>query len=202
MRRYLLSITLISTGSSTRRNCGAFILTIAATYVTLLSVSKKKTIKIPATKINLSQMVNLAVGTPEVGAANFNVLHTLLHAMLRQLNIVDVQANLNDFDRDFLSASKARELSVLSDADSGRVMMQKMLSARGPLPCLHQVQVLEGEHPIISSSLRSKLQTSVPSNKHLFKNPRTPYKGKPIAETWLNMLMSRVITNEKEIAKV
>jgi Zn-dependent peptidase ImmA (M78 family) len=125
----------------------------------LLSVSKKKTIKMPATKVNLSQMVNLAVGTPEVGAANFNVLHTLLHAMLRQLNIVDVQANLNDFDRDFLSASKARELSVLSDADSGRVMMQKMLSARGPLPCLHQVQVLEGEHPIISSSLRSKLQT-------------------------------------------
>ena len=41
--------------------------------------------------------------------------------MLRQLNIVDVQAetNLSDYDRDFLSASKARELSVLSDIDSG-----------------------------------------------------------------------------------
>jgi hypothetical protein len=40
---------------------------------------------------------------------------------LRQLNIVDVQAetNLSDYDRDFLSASKARELSVLSDIDSG-----------------------------------------------------------------------------------
>jgi hypothetical protein len=35
-------------------------------------------------------MVDLAVGTPEVGAVNANVLHTLLHAMLRQLNIVDV----------------------------------------------------------------------------------------------------------------
>jgi hypothetical protein len=39
-------------------------------------------------------------------------LHTLLHAILSQLNIVDVQADINDFDRDFLSASKARELSV------------------------------------------------------------------------------------------
>jgi hypothetical protein len=49
-------------------------------------------------------------------AVNSNVLHTLLHAMLRQLNIVDVQAesDLNDNDMDFLSASKARELSVLS----------------------------------------------------------------------------------------
>jgi hypothetical protein len=39
-------------------------------------------------------MVDLAVGTPEVGAVNFNVLHTLLHAILRRLNIVDVQADL------------------------------------------------------------------------------------------------------------
>jgi hypothetical protein len=36
-----------------------------------------------ATKINLSQMVDLAVGTPEVGAVNCNVLHTLLHAILQ-----------------------------------------------------------------------------------------------------------------------
>ena len=46
-----------------------------------------------ATKINLSQIVDLAVGTPEVGAVNCNALHTLLHAMLRQLNIADVQAD-------------------------------------------------------------------------------------------------------------
>jgi hypothetical protein len=39
----------------------------------------------PATKVNLSQMVDLAVGTPEVGALNCNVLHTLLHAMLSRV---------------------------------------------------------------------------------------------------------------------
>jgi hypothetical protein len=82
---------------------------------------RKIEIKMPATKVNLSQMVDLAVITPRVGAVNSNALHTLLHAMLRQLNIVDVQAeaNFNDYDRDVLSALKARELSVLSDIDSG-----------------------------------------------------------------------------------
>jgi hypothetical protein len=82
---------------------------------------RKITIKMSVTKVNLSQLVDLAVVTPREGAVNSNVLHTLLHAMLRQLNIVDVQAetNLSDYDRDFLSASKARELSVLSDIDSG-----------------------------------------------------------------------------------
>ena len=86
----------------------------------LCQVSVRKiTIKMPATKVNLSQLVDLAVLTPRVGAVNSNVLHTLLHAILRQLNIVDVQAetNLSDYDRDFLSASKARELSVLRDID-------------------------------------------------------------------------------------
>ena len=39
---------------------------------------------------------------------------------VQNIAIVDVQADINDFDRDFLSASKARELSVLSDVDSGQ----------------------------------------------------------------------------------
>jgi len=41
----------------------------------------------PATKVNLSQMVDLAVavGVPEEGAVNCNVLHTLLHAMLSRV---------------------------------------------------------------------------------------------------------------------
>jgi hypothetical protein len=62
--------------------------------------------------------------------------------------------------------------------------------------------LIEPEVKIANIQEELKYITSVPSNKHLLKNPRTPYKGKPIAETWLNMLMSRVITNEKEIAKV
>jgi hypothetical protein len=37
--------------------------------------------------------------------------------MLKRLNILDGQADLNDLDRDLLSASKARKLSVLSDVD-------------------------------------------------------------------------------------
>ena len=179
-------------------------MTIAATYVTLLSVSKKKTIKMPATKVNLSQTVDLAVGTSEVGTVNSNVLHTLLHAMLRQLNIVAVQADLNDFDRDLLSASKARELSFLSDVDSGRGddAGEDAFSERPSSMPTQSTPYHLPEVKIANIQEELKNITSIPSKKHLFKNPRTPYKGKPIAETWLNMIMSRVITNEKKIAKV
>ena len=35
------------------------------------------------TTLCMSQMVDLALGTPDLGVVNFNVLHTLLHAMLQ-----------------------------------------------------------------------------------------------------------------------
>jgi hypothetical protein len=151
----------------------------------------------PATKVNLSQMVDLAVGTPEVDAINVSVLHTLLHAMLRWLNIVDVQADLNDFDRDFLSASKARKLSVLSDVDSGRSddaedalgeMSSYLLSASPSTGKRTPYHLLE----VKVAKMQAELEriTSVPI---------------PIGEMWLNMhmqLMGRMETNEKGIAKV
>jgi hypothetical protein len=147
----------------------------------------------PATKVNLSQMVDLAVGTPEVDAINVSVLHTLLHAMLRRLNIVDVQADLNDFDRDFLSASKARKLSVLSDVDSDAKdalseMSSSMPSASPSTGKRTPYHLLE----VKVAKMQAELEriTSVPI---------------PIGEVWLNMhmqLMGQVETNEKGITKV
>ena len=161
-----------------------------------------------ATKINLSQMVDLAVGTPEVGAVNCNVLHTLLHAILSQLNIVDVQADINDFDRDLLSASKARELSVLSDVDSGQGEDAHSERPSSTIPAPSQStgkrtpsQLLEVKVTKIQEEL--KRITTIPSNKHHFKKSRTKYEEKPNGEMWLNMqLVNRVDAHEKEITKV
>lgn len=47
-----------------------------------------------ATVISLSDLVNLSIGTPEVGAVNFNALHALLHAIIKNLNIQDVKAKV------------------------------------------------------------------------------------------------------------
>ncbi|XP_052069682.1 uncharacterized protein LOC127708654 isoform X4 [Mytilus californianus] len=161
----------------------------------------------PSTKVNLSQMVDLALGSPEVGSVNFNVLHTLLHAMLKRLNIVDVQADINEFDRDFLSASKARELSVLSDVDSGRGEdTEDTLSERSSaMPTPSTGRKTPYHHLEVKvAKLQEQLDniTSVPSNQDLFEKTKTQYAEKPIGEMWMNMqLMSRVETNEKGIAK-
>ncbi|XP_070187536.1 uncharacterized protein [Littorina saxatilis] len=54
--------------------------------------------------VSLTQLVDLALGTPEVGAVNFNILHTLLHAMITKLGIEEVKAEVNEHDREFLSS--------------------------------------------------------------------------------------------------
>src|SRR6218665_1058733 len=46
------------------------------------------------TVLTLSEMVNLALGTPEVGCVNYNALHTLLHAIIAKLHMSDVPVQL------------------------------------------------------------------------------------------------------------
>lgn len=38
-------------------------------------------------QVSLPQMLDLALGTPEVGAVNFNILHNFLHVVLHQINL-------------------------------------------------------------------------------------------------------------------
>ncbi|CAL1683678.1 unnamed protein product [Lasius platythorax] len=38
-------------------------------------------------QISLPQMLDLALGTPEVGVVNFNILHNFLHVLLQQINL-------------------------------------------------------------------------------------------------------------------
>ncbi|XP_049717333.1 glutamine-rich protein 2 [Elephas maximus indicus] len=44
-----------------------------------------------ATKVSLRELADLAIGTPEVGAVNFTALHTLIVAILNNLNLHEAQ---------------------------------------------------------------------------------------------------------------
>ncbi|XP_061182000.1 uncharacterized protein LOC133190403 isoform X3 [Saccostrea echinata] len=140
------------------------------------------------TQVKLAQMVDLALGTPEVGAVNFNVLHTLLHAMLKKLNILDVQAEINEFDRDFLSSSKQRQISSLSDIDSGRgedsedALSEKSTSikSRNKSPYHH----LEVKVAKMSEQLE-KYGNELPTYKELFERGNMdPSLNTPVADVW------------------
>nr|XP_032648858.1 uncharacterized protein C16orf96 homolog [Chelonoidis abingdonii] len=48
------------------------------------------------TLISLLELADLSIGTPEIGVVNFNALHALLHAIIKQLNLQDVKAEMHD----------------------------------------------------------------------------------------------------------
>lgn len=140
------------------------------------------------TQVKLAQMVDLALGTPEVGAVNFNVLHSLLHAMLKRLNILDVQADIDEFDRDFLSSSKQRQISSLSDIDSGRgedsedALSEKSASikTRHKTP-YHSLEVKVAK----MSEQLEKFGNELPTYKELFERGNMdPSANTPVADVW------------------
>lgn len=158
------------------------------------------------TKVALAQMVDLALGTPEVGAVNFNVLHTLLHAMLKRLNILDTTAEINEFDRDFLASSKQRSISGLSDLDSGKGDdSEDGMSERSVPPVKPRTPYHHLEIKVAKLAEQMDQLNSLPSNLDLFERS-TKTEGdqqRPVSDMWQYMqLKKRVDNNEEGIGKV
>ena len=167
-----------------------------------------------STPVPLSKLVDLAIGTPVIGVVNFNALHSLLHAMLKQLNIQDVQADIDDVDRDFLGTStQLKDVISPSDSDSktdsksdsktdsksdSKVDESDSLSSiskkgRAPYHCL--------EMKVEKLAQQLEELNALPSNQELFekaKLERTRY----MADMWQYMqLKKRVDANEEGVGK-
>ena len=143
--------------------------------------------------LSLAQLVDLALGTPEVGAVNFNVLHTLLHALLGKLDLQNYKANINESDKDFLSNKKSQEKSEDSkDADTFGNLL------RAPYHTLQdKLMKLEEQLSILND---------LPSNNELISKMKAKGdvdKYRPMTDLWQTMQISkRVGANEEGIGKV
>jgi len=177
-------------------------------------------------------MVDLAVGTPEVGAVNFSVLHSLLHAMLRHLNIADVRAQLpveredvQELDRTVPRAVRQhgtkvddrREISDM-ESDSG---ITGLTSASEACTELYPDQLgskQDSEKPIpITRRPYHQLEervgrmerqltdlNSLPSTKELMESSGDEKsRGRPVADMWQGMQLSRKVdANTQGVSKV
>ncbi|XP_021348673.1 uncharacterized protein C16orf96-like isoform X5 [Mizuhopecten yessoensis] len=133
------------------------------------------------TKVLLPQMVDLALGTPEIGAVNFNVLHSLLHAMLKKLKITDSTADLNELD--LLSR---REKSSLSDLDSGiSTYSEDGTSETGKTSGTpyHQLEL-----KVAKLSMQMEQLNAIPSNNDLIDR-----SDRPISEMWQYMQLKKKV---------
>lgn len=160
------------------------------------------------TAVSLSQMVDLSLGTPEIGSVNFNVMHTLLHAIIRKLSIADHRAEINEHDRDFLATSKIRARSTLSDADSGRGEdSEDATSEKSGAPPFRPSPYHRMELKVEKLAQQLESLNQLPSNSELFdrttKSKSESSTDRPVADMWQYMqLKKRVDANEEGVGKL
>ena len=157
------------------------------------------------TTVSLSQMVDLSLGTPEIGSVNFNVMHSLLHAIIRNLRIADVKADIDERDRDFLATSKIRVGSTLSDADSGRGEESEDGISEKSAPPFRPTPYHRMEIKVEKLAQQLEQLNQLPSTNDLFarttKSKET--SENPVADLWQYMQMKkRVDANEEGVGKV
>lgn len=145
--------------------------------------------------VSLRELVDLSIGTPEVGAVNFTALHTLLVAMLKNLNLQDTQIDfhspLPEQSRVFESSGTAP--SVPHQADPKEKPRSSSVSKTTQQMLENQVTDLGGQVQDLSKQLKtmeSQVQGIVTHMQHITTQvgqPSLDIRELPVEETALLM---------------
>lgn len=145
--------------------------------------------------VSLRELVDLSIGTPEVGAVNFTALHTLLVAMLKNLNLQDTQIDfhspLPEQSRVFESSGTAP--SVPHQADPKEKPRSSSVSKTTQQMLENQVTDLGGQVQDLSKQLKtmeSQVQGIVTHVQHITTQvgqPSLDIRELPVEETALLM---------------
>lgn len=125
--------------------------------------------------ISLPQLLDQSLGTPEIGAVNFNHLHKLLHEIINRLDIANQQVPVSDINtkrdaKSFAASFPKASYTALSD----------------------KVQKIEQDLGHMSSSL--------PGAKDMIENVKS---DTPLTDLWQYMKLSnRMDVNETGIQTV
>lgn len=164
-------------------------------------------------------MADLALGTPEVGAVNFNVMHTLMHAILSKLDIAHVKADISEEDKEFLTTKTDQEKegrtdTEFSDKDSAITGMTDV-TEKTDRPLTRDSQKKESipyrrspyhelDNKVVKLQEQIDRLNSLPTNDELFERSRGEgERPRPVSDMWQALqLKNRVDANEEGVSKV
>ncbi|XP_016788432.1 glutamine-rich protein 2 isoform X4 [Pan troglodytes] len=116
----------------------------------------------PATTVSLRELADLSIGTPEVGAVNFTALHTLIVAMLKNLDLqntrIDFQPSSPEPSRSLQSVRSSFSISHLpapKEVPKGAPREKRRGVGQAPSSALEsQVKDLGGQVEDLSKQLK------------------------------------------------
>ncbi|CAD5116931.1 DgyrCDS5771 [Dimorphilus gyrociliatus] len=180
-----------------------------------------------STTVTLSDMVNLAIGTPETGVVNLNILRKLLHEMLQKLSITDSKADVDEekesknqlnvkmmpgtiLEDDVSEISEEKvHIRPTSVADSGIAESIDSKDAKSDSKKFDS-RVSKSAPSSLYHQLSQKvgemekqinLLTSLPSNNDLFE--RVGSEPKPVSDMWnLMQVQKKAEANEEGVNRL
>ncbi|XP_071975783.1 uncharacterized protein C16orf96 homolog isoform X3 [Engystomops pustulosus] len=129
--------------------------------------------------VTFKELLNLAIGSPELGAVNFNALYSLLYGLLEQLQVGDVRRKLSQEEREFILPGP------VNVADSEK-----------PSSLFHHLQ-----DKVARMEARLQHLDALPSSDSLLQASQS--QKRPVEEMWqLMQLKKKTEMNEDGVNKV
>ncbi|XP_071797824.1 uncharacterized protein [Asterias amurensis] len=145
--------------------------------------------------VSLLELVDLSLGTPEI--VNYKGLRTVLIAIVENLKLSDVRADLKEADRAELLAAAAA--ASPSGSDRGSVESKSNLIRLHSADSSKEVHDLEKKVSRLESQIEAL--NSLPSNENL--RARSTEGIKPMSEMWqLMQLQKKALANEEGVSKL
>ncbi|XP_062447882.1 glutamine-rich protein 2 isoform X2 [Rhea pennata] len=148
-------------------------------------------------RLSLRELADLAIGMPEVGAVNFNALHSLLHAILQHLNLQDVEMEMREESLKPLPGPlleraqfSEKEKPLYDSLEKKVVRVEAQLQDMG-----QQLQELEKQMATLEK---------LPSGTDLLERTKSSSQATSVvADMWQMMQMKKKIeANESGVSKV
>ena len=158
-----------------------------------------------AVSVELEQLLNLSLGSPEVGAVNFNILHGVLREMLKHLGIDKKTKEIGD-DGEFRAAyallKGTQEKTLGEDRSAGKDGAGSDGKASMSPTLSPQFGSLENKVSLIERKLQAL--DDLPSNGDILQRAKQKKEGKtPVADMWQFINLNRRLgATETGIEKV
>ena len=146
-------------------------------------------------RVELDQLLNLALGTPELGAVNFNILHGLLREILSHLGIEKKGKDISD-DGDFRAAFALLRNQQESSPDSGsdspddlksKVSSETVKADKTSFSAATFLTPFHGnlESKVLSIEKKLEILEDLPSNGEILRRAKQKKDARtPVADMW------------------
>lgn len=146
-------------------------------------------------RVELDQLLNLALGTPELGAVNFNILHGLLREILNHLGIEKKGKDISD-DGDFRAAFALLRNQQENSQDSGsdspddlksKVSSQTVIADKTSFSAATFLTPFHGnlESKVLNIEKKLEILEDLPSNGEILQRAKQKKDARtPVADMW------------------